>query len=124
MECAVAQIVRGFHSGLHRMSGHPTFLPDLPREGQDELWEPQYRAQVVAAARETGVALELSTRYRAPNPVLVREAFAAGARFAVASDGHYPEAIGAIDYARQMIAELEIAPDRFFLPERRLSVRV
>lgn len=120
MDCAVAQIVRGFRTGLHRMIGHPTFLPDLPREMQDALWEPRYREQVIAAALETGVALELSTRYTAPNPVLAREACKAGVRFAVASDGHYPEAIGAIDYARRLITELEIPPDRFFLPERRL----
>ena len=121
MELAVAQIVRGFHTGLHAMIGHPTFLPELPREGQDELWEPHYRAQVIEAARESGVALELSTRYRAPNETLVREAFAAGVRFAVASDGHYPEAIGAFDYARRMIAELQIPDERFFLPERQIG---
>lgn len=124
MRTVVAQIVRGFHTRLHSMIGHPTFLPDLPRDGQDELWEPHYRAEVIEAALETGVALELSTRYRAPNEVFVREAFAAGVRFAAASDGHYPEAIGAIDYARRMIAELEIPADRFFLPERRLPERV
>lgn len=118
MECAVAQIVRGIHTRLHSMIGHPTFLPDLPRDGQDELWEPQYRAQIIDAALETGAALELSTRYRAPNPQLAREAAAGGVRFAVASDGHYPEAIGAIDYARRMIAELQIPEDRLFLPER------
>lgn len=122
MELAVAQIVRGFRTGLHGMIGHPTFLPELPREGQDELWEPRYRAQIIEAALESGVALELSTRYRAPNETLVREAFAAGVRFAVASDGHYPEAIGAFDYARRMIAELQIPDERFFLPARRIEV--
>lgn len=124
MEAAVAMFVRGVHSGLHAMLGHPTFLPDLPREGQDDLWEPHFRAQAIEAVVETGVALELSTRYRAPNPTFVREALAAGARFAVASDGHYPDAIGAVDYARRMIAELEIPADRFFLPARRLAVAV
>jgi histidinol phosphatase-like PHP family hydrolase len=124
MECVVAQFVRGVHTGLHAMLGHPTYLPDLPRDGQDELWEPHFRAQAIAAVVETGVALELSTRYRAPNPTFVREALAAGARFAVASDGHYPEAIGAVDYARRMIAELEIPAERFFLPARRLAVAV
>ena len=124
MECTVAQFVRGVHTGLHAMIGHPTFLPDLPRDGQDELWEPQYRAAVIAAAVETGVALEISTRYKAPSPVFVAEALAAGARFAVASDGHGPEAIGAIDYPRRLIVELEIPADRFFLPDRTIVVQV
>ncbi len=124
MECAVAQFQRGVHTGIHAMIGHPTFLPDLPREGQDELWEPEYRATIIEAAVETGVGLELSTRYRAPSVALVREALAAGARFAVASDGHRPDAIGAIDYPRRLIAELEIPADRFFLPERRLAAQV
>lgn len=124
MECAVAQFARGVRTGIHAMIGHPTFLPDLPRDGQDELWEPQYRARIIEAAVETGVGLELSTRYRAPNVDLVREALAAGARFAVASDGHRPDAIGAIDYPRRLIADLEIPADRFFLPERHLLATV
>jgi histidinol phosphatase-like PHP family hydrolase len=124
MSCAVAQFERGIHSGIHSMIGHPTYLPDLPREGQDELWTPELRKRIIAAAVETGVALELSTRYTAPNEVLVREALAAGATFAVASDGHYPGAIGVIDYPRRLIAELEIPDDRFFLPARRLVLYV
>lgn len=122
MDCAVAQIVQGFRTGLHSMIGHPTFLPDLPRDGQDELWEPHYRAQVIEAALESDVALELSTRYREPGVALVREAVQAGVRFAVASDGHYPEAIGAFDYARRMIEEFAIPAERLFLPTRRLVV--
>jgi histidinol phosphatase-like PHP family hydrolase len=70
------------------------------------------------------VALELSTRYRAPGIETIKEALAAGARFAVASDGHGPEAIGAIDYPRRLIAELHIPADRFFLPARRLPIQV
>jgi histidinol phosphatase-like PHP family hydrolase len=125
MDCYVAQFERGVHSGMSAFIGHPTFLPDLlPREGQDELWTPEYRARIVAAVVETGVALELSTRYRAPGIETVKEALAAGARFAVASDGHGPEAIGAIDYPRRLIAELHIPADRFFLPARRLPIQV
>ena len=114
----------GVHTGLHAMIGHPTYLPEVPRQGQDDLWEPEYRAALIAAALETGVALELSTRYQAPNPIFVREALAAGVRFAVASDGHSPQALGVIDYPRRLIAELEIPPERFFLPERRLRTDV
>jgi DNA polymerase (family X) len=124
MECAVAQFARGLRSGFPAMIGHPTYLPDLPREGQDALWEPEYRKKIVEVAVETGIALEISTRYKAPMPEFVRELLAAGARFAVASDGHGPEAIGAIDYPRRLIAELEIPDDRFFLPERRLPAYV
>ena len=121
MSCVVAQFERGLRSGIHAMIGHPTFLPDLPREGQDELWTPRWRRRLVAVAAETGVALELSTRYTAPNETLVREAVDAGARFAVASDSHRLDAIGAVGYARRLAAELAIPEDRFFLPERRLS---
>ncbi|MDB5074408.1 MAG: hypothetical protein JWO42_587 [Chloroflexi bacterium] len=124
MACAVAQFERGVHTRIHSMLGHPTFLPDLPRDGQDELWTPELRQRVIAAVVETGVAMELSTRYTAPNETLVREALAAGARFAVASDGHHTGALGAIDYPRRLIAELEIPDDRFFLPARRLTVHV
>lgn len=123
MDTAVAQIVRGFRTGIHSMIGHPTFLPELPHQGQEELWEPHYRRSVIEAALETGVALELSTRYPVPNPTLVREALDAGVRFAVASDGHGPEAVGAISRARQLIEQFNIPADRFFLPERVLDAQ-
>ncbi len=124
MDAYVAQFERGVHKGMSAFIGHPAFLPDLPREGQEELWTPEYRARIIAAVVETGVALELSTRYRAPGIETIKEALAAGARFAVASDGHGPEAIGAIDYPRRLIAELDIPADRFFLPVRRLVAAV
>ncbi|HVC82348.1 MAG TPA: PHP domain-containing protein [Chloroflexota bacterium] len=124
MECATAQFARGLRSGIPAMIGHPTYLPDLPREGQDALWTPEFRKVIVDVAVETGIALEISTRYKTPMPELARELLAAGARFAVASDGHGPEAIGAIDYPRRLIAELGIPDDRFFLPERRLPANL
>ena len=56
------------------MLGHPTYLPDLPREGQDELWTPELRRRIINVVVETGVAMEISTRYQAPHVTLVREA--------------------------------------------------
>jgi histidinol phosphatase-like PHP family hydrolase len=120
MHCVVDQYERAMHSGIHAMVGHPMFLPDLPRDGQEELWTSELQDRFISAAVETGVALELSTRYRVPAEETVRKALAAGARFAVASDSHRPEAIGAIDYAQRLARDLEIPDDRFFLPERRL----
>jgi len=121
MECATRQYERGLHASCASVVGHPTFLQDLPRAGQDELWTPELRRRVIAAAVETGIALELSTRYSVPTETFVREALAAGARFAVGSDGHRLEALGVIDYARRLSANLEIPEDRFFLPARRLQ---
>jgi DNA polymerase (family 10) len=120
MLCVVDQYERAMHSGIHAMIGHPMFLPDLPRDGLEELWTADLQDRFIASAAETGVALELSTRYRVPTEETVRGALAAGARFAVASDSHRPDAIGAIDYARRLIRDLDIPDDRFFLPERLL----
>ncbi len=120
MECVVVQCERAMCAGIYAMIGHPMFLPDLPRDGQEELWTAELRDRFIAAAVESGVALELSTRYRVPSEETVRTALAAGARFAVASDSHRAEAIGAIDYARRLALDLEIPDDRFFLPPRQL----
>jgi histidinol phosphatase-like PHP family hydrolase len=120
MRCVVEQYERALRLGMHAMIGHPMFLPDLPRDGQEELWTGELQKRFIAAVVDSGVALELSTRYRVPSEETVREALAAGALFAVASDGHGPEAIGAVDYARRLALELEIPDDRFFLPQRQL----
>jgi DNA polymerase (family 10) len=120
MRCVVEQYERGLHTGMHAMIGHPMFLPDLPRDGQEDLWTDDLQKRFIEAVVESGVALELSTRYRVPSEDTVRAALAAGARFAVASDGHRLDAIGAVDYARRLVIDLEIPDDRFFLPERRL----
>ena len=120
MRCVVEQYERALPSGLHAMIGHPMFLPDLPREGQEELWTDDLQKRFIAAVVDSGVALEISTRYRVPAVETVRDALAAGARFAVASDSHRPDAIGAVEYARRLALDLEIPEDRFFLPRRLL----
>lgn len=120
MRCVVEQYERGLRSGSYAMIGHPMFLPDLPREGQEELWTADLVKRFVDVVVETGAALELSTRYRVPSEDTMRAALAAGARFAVGSDGHRLEAIGAIDYARRLTLDFAIPPERFYLPERQL----
>ena len=113
------RLLRAIANPNTSLIGHPTGRQLLRREPYKFDYD-----KVFEAAAKTGVAMELSTRYQAPHITLVREAFAAGARFAVASDGHHAGAIGAIDYPRRLIVELEIPDDRFFLPERRLAVYV
>ena len=67
---------------------HPTLLPleyrKLPLE---ELWTEPREERAVAALRASGVAFEISNRYR-PHERFVRRAADAGVRISLGSDGH------------------------------------
>jgi len=108
-------------TGAVKMIGHPTFLPHLSPHQHERLWTPERRRAYIEAAVESGVGLEISTRYNVPSPVFMREALEAGARFAVGSDSHWLDRTAAIDLPLRYVEEFKIPEDRFFLPERVLE---
>ena len=118
MEYYLDAFRRDVITGAVQMIGHPTYLPGTPGHLHERLWtEPRRRAYIEAVV-EGGVALEISTRYSVPSPVMLREALEAGARFAVGSDSHWLDRTAVIDLPLRYIKEYDIPEDRFFLPAR------
>lgn len=118
MELYLAAFRRDVLAGTVQMIGHPTFLP-LIRSGQhDRLWTPERRRDFIEAAVQSGVGLEISTRYNVPTPIFMQEALEAGVRFAVGSDSHWLDRTADITLPLRYVREYEIPEDRFFLPER------
>ena len=119
MDLYIAAVRRDVLAGTVHMIGHPTFLPGLRSRGlHDELWTPERRRSFLEAVVQSGVALEISTRYKVPTPVLMREALEAGVRFAVGSDSHWLDRAADISLPLRYVEEFKIPEDRFFLPER------
>jgi histidinol phosphatase-like PHP family hydrolase len=105
-------------AGTVQMIGHPTFLPGLSAGLHDRLWTPEHRRAFIDICVQSGVGLEISTRYSVPTPVFMREALEAGVRFAVGSDSHWLDRTADITLPLRYVEEFRIPEDRFFLPER------
>lgn len=118
MDLYLAAFRRDVLAGTVQMIGHPTFLPLIKSGLHDQLWTPERRRAYIEAAVESGVGLEISTRYNVPTPTFMREALQAGARFAVGSDSHWLDRTAEITLPLRYVEEFTIPADRFFLPER------
>ena len=95
---------------------HPTLLPiplrPLPPE---ELWTEALEERAVAALARSGVAFELSSRYR-PHERIVRRAAAAGVRFSLGSDGHSLEQVGDVRFGLELARSLGVRDEELYDP--------
>jgi histidinol phosphatase-like PHP family hydrolase len=103
---------------------HPTFMPAAFMAIEDDLdawWTAEREDRFVEAVVESGVALEISNRYRLPHDRLLRKARQAGARFALGSDGHRRDQIARLDWAVETAHRVGITEADLFVPERARS---
>ncbi len=100
--------------------GHATVLPPY-----DELHGTNFLLQwedaVIELCRKHDVALEISGLWRAPGADMLRRAHEAGLKFSMGSDCHDRLQIGNLLYVEQMIEELGLTQEDFFVPKRQLS---
>ena len=100
--------------------GHSTVLPP-----HDELYGTKFLLQwedaVIDLCKKHDVALEISGLWRAPGVNMIRRAHEAGLKFSMGSDCHDPLQIGDLKYVEQMIDEVELHQEDFFVPKRELS---
>lgn len=81
---------------------HATLLPPalLEREPDPLYWWSEPREdRFIEAVVESGVAIEISNRYRLPHERLLRKAREAGARFSLGSDAHLARQVGMLDWS-------------------------
>ena len=95
---------------------HPTLLPleyrKLPLE---ELWTEPREERAVAALRASGVAFEISNRYR-PHERFVRRAVDAGVRISLGSDGHTLEQVADIAWPLALARSLGVRDEELYDP--------
>jgi histidinol phosphatase-like PHP family hydrolase len=104
------------------IAAHSTLLPPaLTRlEGDVHAWWTEEREdRYVDALAESGVALEISNRYRLPHDRLLVKAREAGVRFSLGSDGHAPHQVAALGWAAETARRVGVTDRELFVPERR-----
>ena len=101
---------------------HSTFAPAALFEIEPDLdvwWTEEREDRFIDALRQSGVALEISNRYRLPHDRLLRKAKQAGVRFSLGSDGHSATQVARLDWAVETAQRLGITEAHLFVPEKK-----
>jgi histidinol phosphatase-like PHP family hydrolase len=104
------------------IAAHSTLIPPALREldpAPEAWWTEAREDRYVDALRESGVALEISNRYRLPHDRLLVKARQAGVRFSLGSDGHSERQVAALDWAAETARRVGVTDAELFVPERR-----
>lgn len=99
---------------------HSTLLPPALLRIEDDLdswWTPEREDRFVEAVVESGVAMEISNRYRLPHDRLLAKALQAGARFSLGSDGHSQQQIACLEWAVETARRVGITERELFVAE-------
>ena len=105
-----------------RIAAHSTLTPPALYALEDDVdawWTDEREDRYVEALAESGVALEISNRYRLPHDRLLRKALQAGVRFSLGSDGHGREQVARLEWAAETARRVGVTDAELFVPERR-----
>jgi histidinol phosphatase-like PHP family hydrolase len=95
---------------------HPTLLPLAMRTlPVDELWTEALEERLVEALFRSGIAFEISNRYR-PHERLVQRAYDRGVRLSLGSDGHTRAQVGDLAFPLEMAKRVGAAESELFDP--------
>lgn len=101
---------------------HSTLLPPALLSLEPDVhawWTEKREARFIEAIVESGVAIEISNRYRLPHDRFLIRAREAGARFTLGSDGHQRDQIARLDWAIEAAHRTGITDAHLFVPDRR-----
>jgi histidinol phosphatase-like PHP family hydrolase len=104
-----------------QIAAHSTFIPAAFTALEPDVhawWTEAREDRYVEALRGSGVALEISNRYRLPHDRLLRKAKDAGVRFSLGSDGHHERQVAALDWATETARRIGITDADLFVPQR------
>jgi len=104
------------------IAAHSTLIPPAFKELEPDVhawWTEPREDRYVEALAESGVALEISNRYRLPHDRLLAKALEAGVRFSLGSDGHSEKQVAALDWAAETARRVGVTDEALFVPERR-----
>lgn len=97
---------------------HSTFMPAALMKIERDVhawWTEEREDRFVEAVVASGVALEISNRYRLPHDRLLLKAKQAGARFSLGSDGHRADQVGRLDWAVETARRVGIGEGQMFV---------
>lgn len=122
MDAMVDELCRMVRTMPIQIAAHSTLTPPALYTLEPEVevwWTAEREDRYVQALAESGVALEISNRYRLPHDALLRKALQAGVRFSLGSDGHTREQVGRLEWAAATARRIGITDRELFVPERR-----
>jgi histidinol phosphatase-like PHP family hydrolase len=102
------------------IAAHPTFMPAALLTIEDDVeawWTPDREDRLIEAAVASGVALEISNRYRLPHDRFLRKAREAGATFSLGSDGHHLDQVARLGWAVKAAGRAGITDRQLFYVE-------
>jgi histidinol phosphatase-like PHP family hydrolase len=123
MDAMVGELCRMVRTMPIQIAAHSTLTPPALYALEDDVeawWTPEREDRYVQALAESGVALEISNRYRLPHDRLLAKALQAGARFSLGSDGHTRAQVARLEWAAETARRVGITDRQLFVPERRL----
>lgn len=120
MDLMVANLCDMVRTMPVQIAAHSTLMPPalLALDDADAWWTAEREDRYVEAVVDSGVALEISNRYRLPHDRLLRKAREAGARFSLGSDGHTEQQVGRLEWAVETARRVGITDADLFVPER------
>jgi histidinol phosphatase-like PHP family hydrolase len=127
MDAMVDELCRMVRTMPIQIAAHSTLTPPALYALEDDVaawWTPEREDRYVQALARSGVALEISNRYRLPHDALLRKALEAGVRFSLGSDGHSREQVARLEWAAETARRVGITDRQLFVPERRRPRRV
>lgn len=122
MDIIVANLCDMVRTMPVEIAAHSTLLPAALfaiEADVDAWWTEPREDRYVEALAESGVALEISNRYRLPHDRLLGKAHQAGVRFTLGSDGHKEHQVAALDWAAETARRVGLTDRDLFVPERR-----
>ena len=121
MDIMVANICDMVRTMPVHIAAHSTLTPPALFDLEDDVeawWTPEREDRYVDALAASGVALEISNRYRLPHDRLLGKALQAGVRFSLGSDGHTAGQVARLDWAVATATRIGIAERHMFVPQR------
>jgi histidinol phosphatase-like PHP family hydrolase len=122
MDAMVDELCRMVRTMPIQIAAHSTLTPPALYALEADVeawWTPEREDRYVQALAESGVALEISNRYRLPHDRLLRRALNAGVRFSLGSDGHGVEQVARLEWATATARRVGITDAHMFVAERR-----
>jgi hypothetical protein len=116
MDLLVSKIVGILQTEPIDVYVNPTFLPAAIAERYDALWTEARMAKVIAAAVESGVAIEINGRYKIPSERFLRLAKARGAKFTFGTNNAGATDLGDWSYPLAMQKALGLTWKDMFVP--------
>ncbi len=88
---------RSFKILVHPLYYNKSLLPWIPREELEEFTE---------ELAEAGVAVEVNSKYRAPDKEFLQECLRRGVKLSIGTDAHHAQEIGAVDWQLSLLRRL------------------